>query len=118
MQRQQRSQLAGRWKSNDATTATPPASPDDLNAHPATLYGPAAISQDSAVGAGALALDGSTAAYAATGGLQFGRRLVGRNWVQPFSGQLDDMWAYQGVLTQAQVISLSLPEELDSTAGS
>ena len=260
---QQRPQLAGRWKFNEAGTTAPPVSPDDLNAHPASLYGPAAISADTAaIGSGALLLDGSTAyaatagaplrtgesftlagwaqtstptrdmtvlslgngtdsaitvrwhylrtehdpdfpdeadldtivgewqaetvsggtphvhtvathsadgvqgsnwthlavsydamsdqlvlyvngqtedqvcdddtsgtctphtsfasadqPLAATGGLQFGRGLAGGAWVQSFAGQLDDVWAYQGVLTPAQVISLAFPQELDSTSG-
>ncbi|NJP42546.1 LamG domain-containing protein [Actinacidiphila epipremni] len=62
---QQRPQVAGRWKFNTADTATPPTSPDDLGTHPATLYGPAAISNDANIGTGALSLDGDTA-YAAT----------------------------------------------------
>ncbi|WP_329172939.1 LamG domain-containing protein [Streptomyces sp. NBC_01477] len=260
---QQRPQLAGRWKFNEATTATPPLSPDDLNSHPATLYGPAAISGDANLGTGALSLDGHTA-YAATSGaplhtgesftvagwvqfasnpeadaavlsigdgtddavslrwhylhtdhdptnpdipfldkvegewqaesvtggtprvhttvrqsvvgvagawthlavtydafshqialyvngqleedvcddentsgtctqdvsytganqpfestkgLQFGRMLTNGAWGQPLSGQIDDVWAYQGVLTPAQIISLNYPGELDSAIG-
>lgn len=55
--------------------------------------------------------------FQATSGLQFGRGLVDGAWVQPFSGQLDDVWAYQGVLNQAQIISLGGPGELDTPTG-
>ncbi|UWE07842.1 LamG domain-containing protein [Actinacidiphila bryophytorum] len=254
---------AGRWKFNEATTATPPVTPDDLGAYPAALYGPAAISPDGNVGTGALALDGDTAYAATTGtplrtdesftvtawarpttpptsdmtvlslgdgtdsaltlrwhyvgtfpdpdfpqypeldtvegewqaetvsggtprvhtvvtypavasptgdwtyltvtydavagqlvlyvngspdgrtcdddttgtctplisyadadlpfratsGLQFGRGLADGQWVQPFSGRIDDVWAYQGLLTQSQIISLGNPLELDTPTG-
>ncbi|MFJ4409566.1 LamG-like jellyroll fold domain-containing protein [Streptomyces sp. NPDC088910] len=62
---QQRPQLVGRWRLNDAAS-TPLVSPDDLGKHPATLYGPAFISPNANVGTGALSLNGSPASYAAT----------------------------------------------------
>ncbi|MDD1064161.1 LamG domain-containing protein [Streptomyces cocklensis] len=63
---QQSPQPAGRWKFNDATSATPRVSPDDLNAHPASLSETAAISTNNPwIGTGALSLSGPTS-YAAT----------------------------------------------------
>ncbi|AXI79949.1 LamG domain-containing protein [Peterkaempfera bronchialis] len=47
--------------------------------------------------------------FKATGNLQFGRNRSGGAWTEYFSGQIDDLWAYQGVLTPAQVIALSDP---------
>ncbi|MDH6123947.1 LamG domain-containing protein [Kitasatospora sp. GP82] len=40
-------------------------------------------------------------------GLQFGRRTSGAAWGEFFSGQLDDVWAHQGVLSGAQITSLA-----------
>jgi hypothetical protein len=254
--------FVGRWKFNEATTAAPHVTPDDLGTYPAAMYGAAAISPDSNIGTGALALDGSGAyaattdtplrtdesftiagwaetaplatsdmtvlsigdgtdsavtlrwhyvetlhdpmdlpifdvvagewqvetvsggtprvhtvvtypaasppygmwthlavtydavvgktvlyvngfpeertcdpddtsgctphnSYAsadlpfrATSGLHFGRGLVDGEWAQPFSGQIDDVWVYQGLLTQAQITSLISPVELDTPTGS
>ncbi|MFD7642551.1 LamG domain-containing protein [Kitasatospora sp. NPDC059795] len=52
---------------------------------------------------------GASAPYEAkdAGGLQFGRsRSVGA-WGEYFSGELDDVWLYQGVLSPAQIIRLA-----------
>ncbi|KOU40674.1 hypothetical protein ADK54_21500 [Streptomyces sp. WM6378] len=50
--------------------------------------------------------------FKATGDLQFGRNVgTAPEW---FSGQIDDVWAYQGVLSQAQIITLAGGDELDS----
>ncbi|MFI6051586.1 LamG-like jellyroll fold domain-containing protein [Streptomyces violascens] len=51
--------------------------------------------------------------FKATGKLQFGRNV---NSVAPeaFSGQIDDVWAYQGVLSPAQIAVLASGTQLDS----
>lgn len=60
---------------------------------------------------------GANQPFESTKGLQFGRMLTNGAWGQPLSGQIDDVWAYQGVLTPAQIISLNYPGELDSAIG-
>ncbi|MET9881256.1 LamG domain-containing protein [Actinacidiphila glaucinigra] len=45
--------------------------------------------------------------FEATGGLQFGRTLADGTWTESFSGQIDDVWAYQGVLSPAQILALT-----------
>ncbi|MFG2305281.1 LamG domain-containing protein [Actinacidiphila glaucinigra] len=45
--------------------------------------------------------------FEATGGLQFGRSRTGSAWTEYFSGQIEDVWAYQGVLSAAQIIQLA-----------
>ncbi|MFJ5928054.1 LamG-like jellyroll fold domain-containing protein, partial [Kitasatospora sp. NPDC092948] len=55
---------------------------------------------------------GASQPYEATGGLQLGRNRIGNAWGEYFSGQLDDVWAYQGVLSAAQVYALAAnPDE-------
>ncbi|MFK0189514.1 LamG-like jellyroll fold domain-containing protein [Kitasatospora sp. NPDC090308] len=55
---------------------------------------------------------GAPQPYEANGGLQFGRNRAGGAWGEYFSGQLDDVWAYQGVLSPGQVYALaSSPDE-------
>nr|WP_239069665.1 MULTISPECIES: LamG domain-containing protein [unclassified Streptomyces] len=50
--------------------------------------------------------------FESTGGLQFGRNRSGAAWTEYFSGELNDVWAYQGVLSAAQITTLA-----DPTAG-
>ncbi|MFF3699332.1 LamG-like jellyroll fold domain-containing protein [Streptomyces sp. NPDC002221] len=50
----------------------------------------------------------------ATGGFQFGRN-VNTAAPEPFSGQIDDVWAFQGVLSPAQINVLAQGDELDSS---
>ncbi|MFJ9545481.1 LamG domain-containing protein [Streptomyces erythrochromogenes] len=58
---------------------------------------------------------GAPSAFVAAGGIQFGRTRTGGQWKNHLSGEVDDMWAYQGVLSHAQVIMLSgLGDELDT----
>ncbi|MFJ9519774.1 LamG domain-containing protein [Kitasatospora sp. NPDC101801] len=45
--------------------------------------------------------------YEATAGLQFGRTRAGGAWGEYFSGELDDVWLYQGVLSPDQVARLA-----------
>ncbi|MEV7374659.1 LamG domain-containing protein [Streptomyces sp. NPDC090301] len=50
--------------------------------------------------------------------VQFGRNIANGNWGSYFSGEIDDVWTYQGVLTPAQIISLADPNiELDTATG-
>ncbi|WP_328312339.1 LamG domain-containing protein [Streptomyces sp. NBC_00442] len=53
----------------------------------------------------------------ATGGLGFGRNPAGVTNADAFSGQIDDVWAYQGVLSAAGIARLAQGDELDSTTG-
>ncbi|MFE2350006.1 LamG-like jellyroll fold domain-containing protein [Kitasatospora cineracea] len=57
---------------------------------------------------------GAPKPYEATGGLQFGRNRAGGAWSEYFSGQLDDVWAYQGVLSPSQILKLA--QNLDEPA--
>ncbi|MEU8927600.1 LamG-like jellyroll fold domain-containing protein [Kitasatospora sp. NPDC048545] len=45
--------------------------------------------------------------FEATSGLQFGRTRTAGAWGEPFSGELDDVWLYQGVLSPAQIVKLA-----------
>ncbi|GAA4235353.1 LamG domain-containing protein [Actinomadura meridiana] len=60
---------------------------------------------------------GAPQPFEATSGLQLGRDRSGGAWSEYFSGQLDDVWAYQGVLSQGQIGKLADGEELDSSSG-
>ncbi|MFD7639501.1 LamG domain-containing protein [Kitasatospora sp. NPDC059795] len=53
------------------------------------------------------ATTGTSVPYEASGGLQFGRSRSGGAWGEYFSGELDDVWLYQGVLTSEQIIHLA-----------
>ncbi|WP_432127457.1 LamG-like jellyroll fold domain-containing protein [Streptomyces sp. bgisy082] len=56
--------------------------------------------------------------FVASGQVQLGRDLVNGAWGSYFSGQIDDMWMYQGVLSPAQIVSLAEGSvELDTTTG-
>lgn len=56
--------------------------------------------------------------FDATGGLQFGRAKATGTFGEYFSGELDDVWAFQGVLSAAQIARLAdYNTELDSTTG-
>ncbi|WP_282203528.1 LamG-like jellyroll fold domain-containing protein [Kitasatospora fiedleri] len=55
---------------------------------------------------------GAPQPYEANGGLQFGRNHINGAWGEYFSGQLDDVWAYQGVLSPGQVNVLAGIDEL------
>ncbi|WP_329138313.1 LamG domain-containing protein [Streptomyces sp. NBC_01476] len=46
--------------------------------------------------------------FNATKSLQIGRAKTGGTWGEYWSGSIDDVWAFQGVLTQAQVQQLAL----------
>ncbi|MFJ5928056.1 LamG domain-containing protein, partial [Kitasatospora sp. NPDC092948] len=50
---------------------------------------------------------GASQPYEATGGLQFGRNRSGSAWGEYFSGELEDVWLYQGVLSPTQIIKLA-----------
>ncbi|MFD7735867.1 LamG-like jellyroll fold domain-containing protein [Kitasatospora phosalacinea] len=50
---------------------------------------------------------GAPQPYEASGSLQFGRNRASGAWSEYFSGQLDDVWAYQGVLSADQVYALA-----------
>ncbi|WP_168220820.1 LamG domain-containing protein [Streptomyces sp. RFCAC02] len=45
--------------------------------------------------------------FEADGGLQIGRTRAGGTWGEYWSGAIDDVWAFQGVLNQAQVSALA-----------
>lgn len=60
---------------------------------------------------------GAAQPLAATEGLQFGRGVNAGTSTQLLSGELDDIWAYQGVLTPAQIVTLHDAGELDSSTG-
>lgn len=60
---------------------------------------------------------GASQPFEATAGLQLGRGHMAGAWLGYFSGQIDDVWAYQGVLSPAQIITLANGEELNSTTG-
>ncbi|MGW8328803.1 LamG-like jellyroll fold domain-containing protein [Streptomyces sp. NPDC055808] len=53
---------------------------------------------------------------AATGNLMFGRS-INPAALQTFSGQIDDVWAYQGVLSPARIAQLAVPDELPTSDG-
>ncbi|MER8186500.1 LamG-like jellyroll fold domain-containing protein [Kitasatospora sp. NPDC094015] len=56
--------------------------------------------------------------FDATGGLQLGRGRSAGTFGEYFSGELDDVWAFQGVLSSAQIVRLAdYGTELDSTTG-
>ncbi|MER8181986.1 LamG-like jellyroll fold domain-containing protein [Kitasatospora sp. NPDC094015] len=56
--------------------------------------------------------------FDATGGLQLGRSKASGVFGEYFSGELDDAWAFQGVLSEAQIIKLAdYSAELDSATG-
>ncbi|MFE4516879.1 LamG-like jellyroll fold domain-containing protein [Kitasatospora sp. NPDC056783] len=62
--------------------------------------------------------DGVPQPYEATGGVQFGRYKDGGAWGEYFSGELDDVWLYQGVLSPAQIGKLAnYGVELDTSTG-
>ncbi|OKJ08379.1 hypothetical protein AMK19_19705 [Kitasatospora sp. CB01950] len=50
---------------------------------------------------------GAPQPYETSGGLQFGRNRSGNAWGEYFSGELEDVWLYQGVLSPAQITRLS-----------
>ncbi|MFC8454523.1 LamG-like jellyroll fold domain-containing protein [Kitasatospora sp. NPDC057223] len=51
-------------------------------------------------------------------GLQFGRTKASGFWGEYFSGELDDVWAYQGVLSPVQIAKLAdFNTEQDTTIG-
>ncbi|MEV0453214.1 LamG-like jellyroll fold domain-containing protein [Streptomyces sp. NPDC050600] len=55
--------------------------------------------------------------FEATGQVQFGRDLSNGAWGSYFSGEIDDVWVFQGALSPAQVISLGDPNvELSSAS--
>ncbi|RPE28032.1 LamG-like jellyroll fold domain-containing protein [Kitasatospora cineracea] len=61
---------------------------------------------------------GAPQPYRATSGLQFGRNRSGGAWGEYFSGELDDVWLYRGVLNYLQVNALASPTaELDTSVG-
>ncbi|MGX4736003.1 LamG-like jellyroll fold domain-containing protein [Kitasatospora griseola] len=53
------------------------------------------------------AVTGAPAPFDASGGLQFGRSRSGGAWGEYFSGELDDVWLYQGVLSGDQIAHLA-----------
>ncbi|MFG2914272.1 LamG-like jellyroll fold domain-containing protein [Kitasatospora sp. NPDC048298] len=50
---------------------------------------------------------GAPQPYEAGGGVQFGRNKAAGAWGEYFSGELDDVWLYQGVLSPAQITKLA-----------
>ncbi|MEV7176128.1 LamG-like jellyroll fold domain-containing protein [Kitasatospora sp. NPDC093679] len=60
----------------------------------------------------------SAAPAAGTSRVDFGRTKAAGAWRDQFSGQLDDVWAYQGVLTQDQITRLAdYGTVIDTTTG-
>ncbi|MFF5445190.1 LamG-like jellyroll fold domain-containing protein [Streptomyces sp. NPDC012888] len=61
---------------------------------------------------------GVPAPFAAGAGLQFGRTRAGGAWTKPLTGEIDDVWAFQGVLGPEQITRLADPvAELDTVTG-
>ncbi|MFF2542646.1 LamG-like jellyroll fold domain-containing protein [Kitasatospora sp. NPDC058063] len=61
---------------------------------------------------------GAPQPYEATGGVQFGRNKAAGAWGEYFSGELDDVWLYQGVLSPAQITKLAdYNVELNTSTG-
>ncbi|MFJ4681694.1 LamG domain-containing protein [Kitasatospora sp. NPDC088783] len=50
---------------------------------------------------------GAPQPYEAGGNLQLGRNRAAGAWGEYFSGELDDVWLYQGVLSPAQILKLA-----------
>lgn len=46
--------------------------------------------------------------YKATGGLQIGRARTSGEWGEYWPGSVDDVWAFQGALSESQIVRLSL----------
>ncbi|MBE4739258.1 MULTISPECIES: hypothetical protein [Streptomyces] len=46
--------------------------------------------------------------YKATGGLQIGRARTAGAWGEYWPGAVDDVWAFQGALSDSQIAHLSL----------
>ncbi|MFJ6622095.1 LamG-like jellyroll fold domain-containing protein [Kitasatospora sp. NPDC091335] len=62
--------------------------------------------------------DGVPQPYEAGGGVQFGRSKKSGAWDEYFSGELDDVWLYQGVLSPLQIGKLAgYNVELDTSIG-
>ncbi|MEU6759854.1 LamG-like jellyroll fold domain-containing protein [Streptomyces sp. NPDC046685] len=58
---------------------------------------------------------GVSTPFTAGGGLQFGRARAAGAWAEPLTGEIDDVWVYQGVLSPAQITALADPTaELDT----
>ncbi|MFF3610070.1 LamG-like jellyroll fold domain-containing protein [Streptomyces sp. NPDC002463] len=56
--------------------------------------------------------------FVASNQVQFGRNIANGAWGSYFSGEIDDVWIYQGILSPAQVITLADPNiELDTATG-
>ncbi|MFD7733549.1 LamG-like jellyroll fold domain-containing protein [Kitasatospora phosalacinea] len=61
---------------------------------------------------------GAPQPYEAGGSLQLGRNRAAGAWSEYFSGELDDVWLYQGVLSPAQILKLAdYNTELDTVTG-
>ncbi|MFD7735173.1 LamG domain-containing protein, partial [Kitasatospora phosalacinea] len=61
---------------------------------------------------------GAPLPYEAGGSLQLGRNRAGGAWGEYFSGELDDVWLYQGVLSAGQIHALAdYNTELDTATG-
>ncbi|MET8539475.1 LamG-like jellyroll fold domain-containing protein [Kitasatospora sp. NPDC004799] len=61
---------------------------------------------------------GAPQPYEAGGGVQFGRNRAAGAWGEYFSGELDDVWLYQGVLSPAQIAKLAdYNVELNTSTG-
>ncbi|WP_285737839.1 LamG-like jellyroll fold domain-containing protein [Kitasatospora phosalacinea] len=61
---------------------------------------------------------GAPQPYEASGSLQLGRNRAGGAWTEYFSGELDDIWLYQGVLSPAQLLKLAdYNNELNTATG-
>ncbi|MFG2722578.1 hypothetical protein ACGFW5_30425 [Streptomyces sp. NPDC048416] len=90
-----------------------------VTAHPLVAAADSTVPSDAATSkrAGPAQTRRQTQPRKATKELRFGRNpasVANADW---FSGQIDDVWAYQGVLSSAGIAQLARGDELDSADG-
>ncbi|MFH0243568.1 LamG-like jellyroll fold domain-containing protein [Streptomyces sp. HK10] len=102
----------------DAGTTTVTAEPyagDPRGQHLAVVYdasgGTVRLYVDGSLHASAEADLPASRTWAATGGLQVGRALTAGGWGEYLHGDVDEVRAYSGTLTESQLMTLSMPLE-------
>ncbi|MGY1455524.1 LamG-like jellyroll fold domain-containing protein [Streptomyces sp. SS8] len=103
----------------DAGTTTVTAEPyagDPSGQHLAVVYdasgGTVRLYVDGSLHASAEADLPASRTWAATGGLQVGRALTADGWGEYLHGDVDEVRAYSGTLTESQLMMLSMPWEM------
>ncbi len=103
----------------DAGTTTVTAEPyagDPSGQHLAVVYdasgGTVRLYVDGSLHASAEADLPASRTWAATGGLQVGRALTAGGWGEYLHGDVDEVRAYSGTLTESQLMMLSMPMEM------